>query len=369
MSFFDKLIKKKTNSVVGIDIGSSNIKVVQIRKDKGRLVLESYGSLTLGPSVGKELGRAVSPTMDALMSSLNTLIREANITASSTAFSVPSSSCFLSIIDLPAVSDQKIAQIVPYEARKYIPVDIDEVSLNWNILPESIFEAGEVDAFGESKTEVNPTAPKKRKVLIMVMQNKELRKYVALIKGSSLISKNFESEVICAWKALASTSKVPVLVTDIGASTTKFYVMDHGVVLRNHVINQGGENITKVIANQQNIKFEAAEKMKIDMGLGISDEATVKSMKNVLQEILSEANHVIANFENKYKRSVSRVVFTGGGSTLTGLMGFAGQCVNTPIELADPFSRLQHPLFLSETLRSAGAEFTVAIGAAMGILR
>ena len=368
MGILNKLFKRKSKSVVGIDIGTSNIKVVQIRKDKGKLILESYGSLSLGPSVNKELGRAVVPTLDAMTSSLNTLLREANITASTAGVAIPSRASFMSIIEVPAVSDKKIAQIVPFEARKYIPVPIEEVSLDWNIIPNVVFKGEGVDAFGERSQDSKPTEPQKRRVIFSATHNNELKKYRDILRGTSMNVKIFESEVSSTLRAVTTINKTPILVTDMGAGTTKFYIINHGIILRSYVINQGGETITRVIASAENIKFEAAEKMKIDLGLGITDEAAVKSIKNVLKEILAEANHVISDFESKYKQSVSKVVFTGGGSTLSGLMSFAAQCVNTPVELADPFSRLQHPLFLSETLRSTGAEFTVAIGISLALV-
>src|SRR3990167_8865804 len=126
----------KGSSVLGIDIGSSSIKVVQLRRHRGAAVLETYGELSLGPYAGVEIGRATSLPAKNLAEALTDVLKEANVTAKSCALSIPFSASLISLIEMPALSDDQLKKMIPIEARKYIPVPITEVTLDWFILPE-----------------------------------------------------------------------------------------------------------------------------------------------------------------------------------------------------------------------------------------
>ena len=117
-----------------MDIGSSSIKVVQLRREKGRVILETYGAISLGPYAGVEIGRATALGADKISEALKDVIREANVTTTDAAISIPYSSSLGSIIKLPATVEKQLAQVVPIEARKYIPVPINEVLLDWFVV-------------------------------------------------------------------------------------------------------------------------------------------------------------------------------------------------------------------------------------------
>ena len=365
MGFFTKILKSKSKSVIGIDIGSSVLKIVQAKKVKGGAVLETYGALKLGSYAKKELGRSVNLTKDASVKALSVLRDAINSDASIAGFSIPFRSSFIYLIDVPAVSDQKLAQIIPFEVRKYISIPIEEISLDWSVVSDVIVDDQNASTgYGDTESET----PNKRKVLFVATHNKEIKKYKEIAKESKVNTKFFESETSSTWRSLTSANRAPVLIVDIGANSTKFYVMEHGVILRSLTIKQGGETITEIIAYEKNVSFEKAEQMKMELGLGIEPEETTKAIKNVLIEIFTEANYVISNFETKYKKTISNTIFTGGGSTMKGLVSMSREYIHTQTELADPFSSLKHPIAMSSSLRESGAEFTVAIGIALRLL-
>ena len=132
-SFFSK---KKAGSVVGIDIGSAFIKVVQVQKKGGKAVLETYGELALGPYAGVAVGQATQLPPEKIAEALIDVMREANVTTKDAGLSLPLQSSLLSLMKMPTLDDKKLAELVPIEARKYIPVPISEVSVDWWILPQ-----------------------------------------------------------------------------------------------------------------------------------------------------------------------------------------------------------------------------------------
>ena len=210
----------------------------------------------------EELGRSVKTTERP--SSLKALHIFQD--ATSTAFFIPFRSSFIHLIDVPAVSDQKLAQIIPFEVRKYISIPIEEISLDWSVVPDILIE--NENSFDDS-SEIGNIQPKKRKVLFVATHNKEIKKYKKIAKGLRVETKFFESETTSTWRSITTTNRTPILIIDIGANSTKFYVMEHGVILRSLTIRQGGETLTQIISHEKDINFEKAEQVKIEFGLGI----------------------------------------------------------------------------------------------------
>jgi len=138
-NFFDNFLKtfsqKSKNSVLGVDVGSASVKVVQLRKEKGRAILETYGEIALGPYAGTEIGRATKLQPEKIAEAIKDLIKEASVSTVDSAVSIPMRSSMVSVIKLPQMQEKQIGQMVPIEARKYIPVTISELTLYWFVIP------------------------------------------------------------------------------------------------------------------------------------------------------------------------------------------------------------------------------------------
>ncbi|MGB4076216.1 MAG: pilus assembly protein PilM, partial [Minisyncoccia bacterium] len=142
MGFLDGLFgKKKSNSVVGIDIGSSSLKVVQLRREGGTAVLETYGEIALGPYAGAEIGQATNLPAEKIGETLADLLKEANVTTKDAGLSIPFSRSLLTLVALPKRDNpEEQKTVIALEARKYIPVPVQEVQLDWFIVPEALPE-------------------------------------------------------------------------------------------------------------------------------------------------------------------------------------------------------------------------------------
>src|SRR3989338_9588751 len=145
LSSLSSMFSKPTQSVLGIDIGTSSIKLVQLRREHGRVILETYGAIALGPYAGVEIGRATSLPAEKISEALKDVIREANVTTVEAAISIPYSSSLVSVIRLPSTVEKQLAQVVPIEARKYIPVPINEVLLDWFVVSDKKSADGKLE--------------------------------------------------------------------------------------------------------------------------------------------------------------------------------------------------------------------------------
>lgn len=345
------LFARREGSVLGIDIGSSAIKVVQVRRERGQAVLETYGAVALGPYGSVEIGRATNLPQDKLAEALTDVLREASTTTRDCGISIPYSSSLISLIKMPAVPEAQLAGMIPLEARKYIPVPIGEVMLDWFVIP---------------KEEGDPEKGKKEDVLLVAIHKDTLSKYQSIVSAAHLSASFFEIEVFSTARASLGPGIVPTAVLDMGAAATKLYIVERGIVRESHIINHGGQEITLAIAGALNITPAQAEEMKRAHGLDPAGGAALRSsIETTLTYLLSEVNRSLMAYEQRAGKSISSVFVTGGGATLKGFVEFAQTKLSISIEKANPFAKTQTPAFLEGVLTEIGPEFSVAVGLAL----
>lgn len=361
---FQGILKPSNPSVLGIDIGSSSIKVVQLKKKGGKAILETYGELALGPYSGLEMGRATNLPTDRLSEALKDLLREAKTSTKQCGVAIPIGSSMVTMIELPKVGDKELAQMIPLEARKYIPVPISEVSLDWWIIPEEPSESSE-----ESETAQPQVLGKieKVQVLIVAIHNEVINRYQDLIKKSGIEASFIEIEIFSTIRALIDKSPGAVMIIDLGAGSTKLYIVERGIVRTSHTINRGSQDITMALSSSLGVSIPEAENIKRSFGVAErTDQKAVNDTVSLTTDfIFSEANRVLQNYQKKYNKNVAKVVLAGGGLGYKGLLDLAKHAFEVEVMLGEPFSKVEFPAFLEPVLKMTGSEFSVAIGVAL----
>lgn len=348
---------------LGIDIGSSAIKVVEIKKKGSKVALETYGAIALGPYAEEDVGRVTNLPIEKTIEALKEVLKQAGVTTNSAAFAIPVQQSLIFTIELPArVKEEEIASIIPTEARKYIPVPITEVTLDYFILPKkepTFLEANtpEPALSGDGKTEI----------LVVALQNDAVSKYHSIVSECNLSAPFFEIEIFSSVRANFEHELSLVLLMDFGASSTKLTLVEFGMVKSYHTVSRGGADITDSIAKSFNIPFSEAEKKKKEIGLfgGPAEKNLFDIIKLHLDYIFAETNSVLLTYERKYSRTVSKVILSGGGAILRGLKESAADNFRVEVELGNPFSKVGAPSFLDKVLLATGPEFAVALGLAL----
>jgi type IV pilus assembly protein PilM len=363
---------KGETSVIGVDVGSSSIKIVQLRASRGIAILETYGEIALGPYAKQPVGKSVKLSPESLAQALTDLMKEANVTSRTGGLSIPFSSSLVSTISLPDVDDESLKRIVPIEARKYIPIPVSEVTLDYSIIPK---EEGEDSALAPVRA-AGPAQAPTREVLLVAIHNALLEQYHTITTGAGLTVDFYEIEVFSAIRSALGHGLAPILLVDVGASSTKMYVVERGVVRLTHLVTQGSQHMTETLARSMEWEFEKAERIKREIGLAgstaysVDENERIKSaLLSTLTRVFSEVNRVVLNYGQKYNKHVARVVLTGSGASLPGLAAHARQSLNTEVEVANPFGRTEAPAFLETVLRDIGPGFTVAVGLALRKLK
>ena len=366
MAFFSKIFdKKEESSVLGIDIGSSAIKIVQIKKKRGQAILETYGELALGPYGGHGIGQAVVLPTEKISEALTNLIKEkeVNITTNKCGLSIPFASSLMSLVEMPQVSDKQLAIMVPIEARKYIPVPISEVMLDWSVIPKSEVGLNNVESQGIGEPS-KPLTPK-IDVLVVAIHNDTIARYKEIVAKIDLDASFFEIEIFSTMRAVLDDSLSPVMILDMGAASTKVYIVERGIVRESHTINRGSQDITLTLSSSLGIPPDKAEIMKRQLGATGGDKTFTEIITLTLDFIFAEANQTLLSYEKKYNKAVSKVILVGGGSALKGVAPLAEVSFKTPSVTGNPFNKLSTPAFLENVLKETGPEFAVAIGLAL----
>lgn len=348
--------KKDGESVIGVDIGTSTIKIVQLAEKKGAAVLETYGEIALGPYADGEVGQSVNPPAEKVIEALTDLMREANVTSKSGGFSVPLSASLISLITLPTKNVTELSAMIPIEARKYIPVPVGEVTLDWFVIPEQ--EAEFLSATGRTKKK-NATD-----VLLVAIHNAVLNRLESITAGASLSTRFYEIEPFSMSRSAYEHDTAPTMVIDLGASGTRVYVIEFGIVDVSHTVGRGGQDITLSLSRSQNLSFTEAEELKRTQGVQESE-----SGRTSLEYIFSEARRIFLTYQRKEGKAVSKVVLVGGGAQLKGIVDIASTYFDAPVVLGSSFDRVSAPAFISDVLTSAGPSFANAVGLALRALK
>ena len=177
----------------------------------------------------------------------------------------------------------------------------------------------------------------------------------------------FEIEIFSTMRSVLDQEVAPALIIDMGATTTKLYIVEKGILRSSHMINRGSQNITNELSKSLGISLEDAEYLKREKGIpGSIHGIEVKEVMTItLNSIFSQANQVVLAYEKKYNKNVSKVMLVGGGSALKGIVDVAKTSFQTEVVAGDPFGKVVAPAFLEKVLKDTGPEFAVAVGVAL----
>ncbi len=341
-------------SYLGIDIGTSSIKLVQVGDDNGRPRLMTYGYSEAVTDIVKSESAA---SRQAVVATLKSILHDARTTTNKVVAALPSFTVFSSIISLPAMNRKELNSAVRWEAKKFVPLPIDELVLDWKLLKDP---AAGVVAEGR--------APKNLRVLITAAPRTLRDRYLLLFKEAGLEVVALDTEAFALERSLIGNDPAPVMIVDIGAVATDIAVLVDGVPLINRSIDFGGNKITEAIAKSLNINADRAEQFKRDFGIsaGQSNVSQIpKTIEHVVNQIISEIRFVMNLYRSQGSNPIEKVVLSGGSAFLLNLPEYLEKTLSIKTFIGDPWARLIYPLELKPALQEIGPRFAVAIGLAM----
>ncbi|MCK4592378.1 type IV pilus assembly protein PilM [Candidatus Parcubacteria bacterium] len=358
--------KKPPSSFLGIDIGTTGIRIVQLGSQDGNIILENYASIETKDYLeilgnGGNLNN-IKMSDSKIAKDLGKIIKKSGIMSKKVAMSIPISSAFSSIMDLPDISEEEITKAVDFEARQYIPIPINEVVFDWNIIGKEI--KNENNNMVDNSKQI-----KKIKVLLVAIPKETTSKYmnIAEILGLKLIA--LETESFSLARSLAGKSEGVFTIVDIGNKTTSVTIVENGSVIGSHtVLGAGGEEITKIISHGFSIDFNRAENLKMDVGFSAnrgSEKKISEVMLPIINIIISEIKKINESHSRVGKKNVKKVILAGGTANLPGLIAHFSKELDVPVEIGNPWKNIIYDSALNKALKENSPFFSAAVGLAL----
>jgi len=346
-----------TKTYLGIDIGTSAIRVVEVSKKKNTIQLSNYGEVQ-NTAFKKRPFRifyknTISLSNKEIAEAIRSILEEAVIGTKQVSFAIPDFASFFTSFEIPTMDEDEIPQAIQYEVRPYVPMPINEVTLDWAII------GGQA-----SSTPL--------KVLVVAIPNDTIAQYQEIAQMAELELKTLESEVFALARAARSylsnkdDAKKVLGLLDIGARSTTCSILDAGVLKSSHSFQIGGNELTEIVAKALNIEYNRGEELKIEKGL-ISN--TNKETRNILiplvDSILEEAKETFRDFFVKDGKEVEKVIIAGGVALLPGLKEYFSAGLEKPVLILNPFLNLSYPKVLALTLQKMAPSYSIAVGLAL----
>ncbi|OHA00687.1 MAG: hypothetical protein A3C07_00500 [Candidatus Sungbacteria bacterium RIFCSPHIGHO2_02_FULL_47_11] len=348
---FDFLTGKPTR-VVGIDIGMFSVKVVQLRYEGERAILETYGEL-LSEQYFKNAeqitgGGFLRYLDNDVATLLKDVLRESNVTAKEAVLSVPATASFVTPISFPRLSEKELESAIPLEARKYVPIPLSEVILDWDVLETE----GEKDSI---------------EVLLIAVSREVVEKFKRVAKLAEIIPLALEIETFSLARSLARYDMVPTALINFGHTATTLTVVDKGRLQISHSIGRGAQELTKALERGLKVSAARAEALKREVGMSerIEEREITSVMTPLVRALFAELERLLSLYNRKSPRKIQKVLLAGGGSNLQGMVEYVVSKFGVEVARANPFGRIVSPVFMQPILRELGPTFSVAVGLAL----
>jgi type IV pilus assembly protein PilM len=347
---------------VGLDIGSSSVKAVQMRKAGRGYAVDKIGVADIYPGGDKSAGagRERALTIQAIRNALDA----GKIKAKQAITSLSGESIIVRYFQMPAMPEEELKNAVRWSAEEYIPYSIEEVNIDAAILGESTSEAGaEVD------------------VLLVSAKNDLVNEHVSIVNEAGLtpivVDLASFAFVNCYEINYQPSSEDVCALVNIGASITNINIYQGMTSRFSRDIAIAGDNVTAALQSRLGLEFAEAEQLKIAVGLPgdeaagsegsdeaegslvdtirgrvdkltseeLEEESTEavagRTIRNSLNNVINEVRRSIQFFENQPKgKPVQKIILGGGSSSLKGLAEYFQQQITLPVEIIDPFNRV-----------------------------
>ena len=335
---------------IALDIGSTFIKLVQLKGSKGAYQLSKFGMVPLPPEVIVE-----GAVMDAgrVVDAIKELITAQNVKAKEAVISVSGSSVIIKRISVSDTTEEELTESIKWEAEQYIPFSIEDVNVDFQKLGPGTAE-GQAD------------------VLLVAVKKDKINDYVNLVKEAGLEPVVMDVDAFALANMYELNYEMNTGITallNIGASVMNISILKDGMSIFTRDITVGGNRYTEALQKEFGLSYEDAEKVKrgtIAEGLDAGNVASV--MSSVTEDIVGETQRSFDFFRSTTgSDSVSRVLVSGGCARIGNFISALSERIGIPVEITNPFKNIKvdPKHFNPAALQEAGPQCAVAVGLAI----
>lgn len=319
-NFFKNLRLFLPKKMVGVDIGTSAIKIVEVLRWGQGKTLENYGQI-MSDSIYKDSPLAVEKNSrqlagDFVSLAIKGILEEAKIKTKEAIFSIPDFYTFCTSFDLPPMPENEIAGAVQYNASQYVTLPINEVTLDWKII------AGVPDG----------TTP--LKVFLVAVPNQIIQEYQAMAKSAGLQLYAMEAEAMGIARALVKKNDKVICLMDIGVQSSTVNIIDGGMLKRSYSFN-----------------FYSSKPGDLELWAS---------------PLIAQLRSICSEYLQSEQKQVQEIYLTGGTANLPGLKDHVAKALEKPVFVPNCFSDFLYPPILENRLREMSPSFSAAVGVALG---
>jgi type IV pilus assembly protein PilM len=370
----------KPKSCLGIDIGAGGIKIVELREEKKRPVLFTYGitsdqqnvhklltqnepqAVTTGANASAaDLQKSQIVSDDAQAEKYASIIRavckSARTTTKQAVVSLPVSSVFHAVVTLPVVKKEELDHLVRAEVKKLLPMPVDQMAIDFQVLK------GEADE-------------KTQKILVNAVPHTLIAFYSKVFQKSGLILEALEPESTALTRCLIGKDQAVTMIVDIGAERTNFFIVEQGTPITHQSIESGGVKVDRILRGILGTEQDSIGQIKHDMFdyLTTHRDAVLTEQKflDIFMPVIDPiAKEIGLSFElflrqtgNESKKP-EKIIITGGMGFMPYLTNYISDKFKVKCFLGDPWARIVYQDGLKPMLRQIGPRMSVAIGLAL----
>lgn len=339
-----------SKKLIGIDVGTSSVKLVELEESKTGYRLKNFGIAKLPRET---IVNGVVINAEPLIQAVKGLISSLRINCRDVAFSVSCHPVIIKKISLPLMTEESLEPVIVSEAEQYIPFDLDEVNIDFQILG------------------VNEDNPELMDVMLVAAKKAMIDEYTDAFQHAGLRSRIVDIDVF----ALENMFNVNYLheenetfaLVDIGASVTNINILKNGTSIFNRDVFLGGNQITEEIQKELSVSFEEAEMLKIGEEIeGINRELLDQTISKTAMTIAREIQRTLEFFTSSTYVEINHLFLSGGASKTPGLKQMIEEKMNLAIEFIDPFKVIKYDkrTFDTEYMRDMAAVAAVGVGLA-----
>lgn len=349
---------------LGVDIGAYGVKVVQLDKKKKRSHLFTFGYANARLAAGVKEAEAGLLDVQKTAELLKKICAEAKVTTKQTLAALPLSSVLTSVISIPRLDKKEADMFVRREAEKFSPLPIDEMQIEWTEIKRAKPASGEA------------AAEQSQEVLLTAASKKTIKTYSEICQRAGLQLISLEAETYALISALVGKDPSSVIIIDIGASQTDFFLIESGVPVLTHSLALGGRAFSELISRTLGVDLSQAEQIKMDLGIphplvkgegplgARNDSGFFKIFESAVSPIVDGINYIfdLAVKQRAAAEKPEKFILTGGGALLPNLDAYLARIFSTKVYVGDPWARVIYDEGLKPLLDSLGPRFSVALG-------
>jgi type IV pilus assembly protein PilM len=337
------------DAIIGLDVGSHSIKLVEVQRRKNESVISAAGTI---PTPPKALLAATGQDLEAIAQVIKKLWKETGAKTNSVNIALPESQVFTRVIEVPELTQRELTSAIKWEAEQYIPIPLDQVTVDFTILRQA-----------------RETGTNKMEVLLVASPKTLVEKYVTILEYADLNPVAVETEIIAAGRALVRTTNTvkTVMIVSLGAQTTDLAIVRNGIFTFTRSISSGGEALSRAVAQSFGFEISQAEEFKKTYGIEKDklEGKLLAAVSPIMDTIIGEMKRAIAYFQEKYPdEQIGVAIISGGTAKVPGMVVYIAEKLGIEVQLANPWIGLiREPRF--SVLEGEGPMFTVAVGLAL----